>query len=108
MDKHNFLPGKIHKCQICSSKRLIKVMSLGDQPLANSLINNLDEDNKIKKYPINIIRCDDCTLLQIDCIVDQKEVYHLDYPYLPGITKTVDNEQKIINISISYKNRGTI
>ena len=94
MDKHNFLPGVIDKCQICSSKKLIKVMSLGEQPLANSLIKNLNEDNKIKKYPINIIRCDDCTLLQIDYIVDQKEVYHLDYPYLPGITKTVDNEQK--------------
>ena len=26
--------------------------------------------------------------------MDQKKVYHLDYPYLPGITKTVDNEQK--------------
>ena len=94
MDQHNFLPGKINKCQTCSSSNLIKVMSLGEQPLANSLIRNLDDEKKIKKYPINIVRCGDCTLLQIDYIVDQKEVYHLDYPYLPGITKTVDNEQK--------------
>ena len=94
MDQHNFLPGKIDKCQICSSTNLVKVMSLGDQPLANSLIKDLDEENKLKKYPINIVRCDDCTLLQIDYIVDQNKVYHLDYPYLPGITKTVDNEQK--------------
>ena len=94
MDQHNFLPGKINKCQICSSTNLVKVMSLGDQPLANSLIKDLDEENKLKKYPINIVRCDDCTLLQIDYIVDQNKVYHLDYPYLPGITKTVDNEQK--------------
>ena len=94
MDQHNFLPGKINKCQICSSTNLVKVMSLGDQPLANSLIKDLDEENKLNKYPINIVRCDDCTLLQIDYIVDQNKVYHLDYPYLPGITKTVDNEQK--------------
>ena len=94
MDQHNFLPGKIDKCQICSSTNLVKVMSLGDQPLANSLIKDLDEENKLKKYPINIVRCDDCTLLQIDYIVDQNKVYHLDYPYLPGITKTVDDEQK--------------
>ena len=40
MDKHNFVPGRIDKCQICSSKKLIKVMSLGEQPLANSLIKN--------------------------------------------------------------------
>ena len=94
MKKHNFLPGKINKCQICNSNKLINVMSLGNQPLANTLISNIQDENKIEKYPINIVRCEDCTLLQLDYIVDQNKVYHLDYPYLPGITKTVDNEQK--------------
>ena len=94
MEKHNFLPGKINKCQICNSNKLINVMSLGNQPLANTLISNIQNENKIEKYPINIVRCEDCTLLQLDYIVDQNKVYHLDYPYLPGITKTVDNEQK--------------
>ena len=47
-----------------------------------------------EKFPITVVICEDCTLLQIDYIVDQNKVYHLDYPYLPGITKTVDNEQK--------------
>lgn len=94
MDQHNFLPGKITKCQICSSSNLIEVMKLGDQPLANSLIKKLSDESKIQNYPVNIIRCGDCTLLQIDYIVDQNKVYHPDYPYLPGITPTVDKEQK--------------
>ena len=94
MDKHNFESGKINKCQICGSNNLVEVMKLGDQPLANSLIKNLSDENKIQKYPVNIIRCHDCTLLQIDHVVDQDKVYHLDYPYLPGITPTVDKEQK--------------
>ena len=90
--QHNFSPGKIGKCQICNSVDLIHVMSLGDQPLANSLRKKNIDDRIIKKYPINIVRCKECTLLQIDYIVDQNEVYHLDYPYLPGITPTVDKE----------------
>ena len=94
MNKHNFKPGKIDKCQICLSSKLIEVMEIGDQPLANSLIKDLSEEDKFNKYPINIVRCEECTLLQIDYIVDQTKVYHPDYPYLPGITKTVDNEQK--------------
>ena len=94
MDKHNFLPGKISKCQICASTNLIEVMKLGDQPLANSLVKKTSNSKQIQKYPINIIRCGDCTLLQIDYIVDQNKVYHPDYPYLPGITPTVDKEQK--------------
>ena len=94
MDKHNFEPGKIDKCQICNSINLIEVMKLGDQPLANSLIKDISDENLVQKYPVNIIRCKDCGLLQIDYIVDQKKVYHPDYPYLPGITPTVDKEQK--------------
>tara|TARA_B100000242_G_scaffold254144_1_gene196766 strand:- start:669 stop:1844 length:1176 start_codon:yes stop_codon:yes gene_type:complete len=69
-------------------------MKLGDQPLANSLIKKLSDENLVQKFPVNIIRCKDCGLLQIDYIVDQNKVYHPDYPYLPGITPTVDNEQK--------------
>jgi len=93
MDQHNFPPGRIKNCQICNSTNLIDVINLGDQPLANTLIKNAEDDNKVEKYPVNIVRCEECTLLQIDYIVDQTKVYHLDYPYLPGITKTVDNEQ---------------
>jgi len=94
MNKHNFKPGIIENCQICFSSKLTKVMEIGDQPLANSLIKDLSKEGKYEKFPINIIRCEECTLLQIDYIVDQTKVYHPEYPYLPGITKTVDNEQK--------------
>jgi uncharacterized protein YifE (UPF0438 family) len=94
MIQHNFLPVKISKCQICSSKNLIKIIDLGDQPLANSLQKKTKEKYNQEKFPITVVRCEDCTLLQIDYIVDQNKVYHLDYPYLPGITKTVDNEHK--------------
>jgi len=94
MKQHNFLPGKINNCQICGSTKLVDVMNIGDQPLANTLTTKIKLNHKIEKYPVNIIRCEDCTLLQLDYIVDQKKVYHPDYPYLPGITKTVDNEQK--------------
>ena len=94
MKIHNFEPGKINKCQICSSTNLVEVMNLGDQPLANSLIKNISDENLVQKFPVTIIRCKDCSLLQIDYIVDQNKVYHPDYPYLPGITPTVDKEQK--------------
>ncbi len=103
MDKHNFAPGKITKCQICGSKNLINIMTLGNQPLANSLVKNVNNENEIKKFPINIIRCEDCTLLQIDYVVNQNEVYHMDYPYLPGITLTVDKEQKQLSDDLYEK-----
>ena len=103
MQEHNFLPGKIHKCQICNSTKLIEVLNLGAQPLANSLVKDVSIASKAKKYPINIIRCEECTLLQIDHIVDQEKVYHPEYPYLPGITPTVNQEQKELSDYL-YKN----
>ena len=78
MQLHNFLPGKIKQCQICGSTNLIEVMNVGNQPLANTLIPSLEEETKVEKYPVNIIRCGDCTLLQLDFIVNQKKVYHPD------------------------------
>ena len=92
MVEHNFNEGKISKCQICNSKKLLKIIELGNQPLANSLLEK--NENVKNKFPICVVRCNECTLIQIDHIVNQSEVYHLDYPYLPGITKTVDDEQK--------------
>jgi len=65
MHKHNFEPGKINKCQICNSINLIEVMKLGDQPLANSLVKEIANENLVQKFPVNIIRCKDCGLLQI-------------------------------------------
>ena len=91
---HNFKNGKVNKCQICNSKNLTKIINLGNQPLANSLLNNKRQEKFVKKYPLNIIACKNCTLLQLDYIVDQNKVYHKKYPYLPGITKQVDIEQK--------------
>jgi len=91
---HNFQNGKIYICQICNSKNLTKIINLGNQPLANSLLDKKKQEKFIKKYPLNIIACKNCTLLQLDYIVDQNKVYHKGYPYLPGITKQVDIEQK--------------
>ena len=53
-------------------------LAVNNSAMVYMLINSVKELNhKIEKYPVNIIRCEDCTLLQLDYIVDQKKVYHL-------------------------------
>ena len=95
---HNFNPGKLFKCQICNSKKLVPIISLGNQPLANTLLNKKSEEKFVKKYPLNIIACKDCTLLQLDYIVDQNKVYHKKYPYLPTNIAKIANKNKIKTI----------
>ena len=50
MKQHNFLTGKIDKCQICGSNNLIQVIDLGHQPLANTLQKNTPKV-MIKQFP---------------------------------------------------------
>ena len=47
MQQHNFQPGRINKCQICGSKKLVDVINLGEQPLANTLLLNIKNKMRI-------------------------------------------------------------
>ena len=40
----------LNKCRVCKSKKLVKVVDLNKQPLANNLANN--KNQKLKLYPL--------------------------------------------------------
>ena len=80
-------PGKIKHCQICRSLKLVKVINLGLSGPCDSLLSIEDLNNYEKNYPLNLYRCENCQLLQLNYVVDNKELFHLDYPYKSGITK---------------------
>jgi 2-polyprenyl-3-methyl-5-hydroxy-6-metoxy-1,4-benzoquinol methylase len=94
--KHNFKPGLIDKCQICSSKKLIEVGNLGCQPLADDLQPFHSLERKYTHYPLILNLCEKCFLLQNKYIVGDKILYPKNYHYIPGISKdVVDNFKKL-------------
>ncbi|MBD1160886.1 methyltransferase domain-containing protein [Pelagibacterales bacterium SAG-MED15] len=82
-------PGIIQKCQICNSKNIYEILDLGHSGLCDSLLTKKDINSPEKSYPLKLLRCKKCHLLQLNFVVDNKEVFHLDYPYKSGITKTL-------------------
>lgn len=73
-------------CQICDSKKLISKMFLGYLPPVN-LMRDVDEHRHEEKYfPLEIIRCDNCGLVQLGHVVDQEVLFPETYPYLSGTT----------------------
>ena len=46
INHHNFEIGPIHKCQICNSSNIKKVMDFGYQPLADDLISFKEKSRK--------------------------------------------------------------
>lgn len=86
--KHHFVKtGHISNCQVCNSKKLHTILDLGHQPLCDSLLTEEMLDMPEKNYPLRMIWCENCTLVQIDYCVSGSEVYHPAYPYRSGITK---------------------
>jgi hypothetical protein len=42
-----------------------------------------------RTYPLNLVRCEDCGLVQIDYAVAAEELFFADYPYRSGITSAL-------------------
>jgi len=83
--------GQINICQICRSKKLQNIVNLGHSGLCDSLLSKKDLNKPEKSYPLNLFRCKDCQLIQINHAVNHKEIFHQNYPYKGGITKPLKN-----------------
>ena len=82
-------PGIIKTCQVCNSKNVYEVLDLGYSGLCDSLLNKNQLKQREKNYPLKLMRCKKCQLLQLNYVVDNQKVFHKQYPYKSGITKTL-------------------
>lgn len=97
---HFVKTGHISHCQVCNSKKLHLILDLGHQPLSDTLLVKETLNLPETIYPLRMMWCPKCTLVQLDYCIDGKTVYHPDYPYRPGITKELVDYQKNISISL--------
>lgn len=86
---HDLSHGPLDSCQICGSKRLEHVLSLGHQAPCDSLLTPQALRHAEATYPLDFVRCLDCGLAQIDYVVPPDILFHRDYPYRSGITRTL-------------------
>lgn len=77
--------GSIKSCRICKNKKLKLIFSLGRQPLANNLLTMQDE--KCETYPLELVQCKHCGLIQLNYIVDKNKLFD-NYFYIPSLAKT--------------------
>ena len=78
--------GPVTSCQICGAKGLDLVLSLGHQPIVQEYLTKRGLHEPEVTYPLNLVRCDACGLLQLDYIPDPKVVFPPHYPYRTGLT----------------------
>ena len=77
---------QVTKCRTCYSQKLLEVLDLGIQPLANSLKEHSDDANE-PKYPLRLVQCEDCSLIQIDINV-APDLMFSNYNWVTGTSKS--------------------
>ena len=72
-------------CRCCGSKKLKRALSLGYQPLANNLLENIDD--KTKEYPLELNVCEECFNCQLSVAINSDEMFS-NYLYQSSTTQS--------------------
>lgn len=84
--------GPVTRCQICQTTGLVLILPLGHQPPAHSHLTAVKLSEPEVAFPLNLVLCPACHLLQLDYVVDPRILFPPDYPYQTGLTRMlVDN-----------------
>ena len=86
---------KNNKCRICGSKNLKKIIDLKKQYIQGSFIKKNNPKPYLKKIPLSVMLCENCTLAQLSHTVN-KEILYKNYWYESGINLTMQNHLKEI------------
>lgn len=79
---------EITTCRGCLQLSLKTVAELGMMPLANGLLKDETQFATEKRYPLNLLFCENCTLVQIKETVPP-ELLFSNYPYFSSFSDTM-------------------
>jgi SAM-dependent methyltransferase len=94
-------------CRSCGGTELRPIVSLGHVPLANSLRRAEELENPEERFPLDLVFCPGCSLVQITETVPP-EVLFREYVYLSSFSDTVlDNAKALAKRIASERSLGT-
>lgn len=100
--KEILFTGPVTVCQICSSKNIVPILALGNQPIVQAYLTPAKLNAPEVTYPLNVVQCKSCGLLQLDYIVPPAIVFPRNYPYRTGLTNMlIRNFQSLAEKMIS-------
>lgn len=82
----------IKSCRSCCSENLIEILSLGNQYLSDFV----NAGEKVQKFPLVLVLCKKCNLLQLKHTTPQTSLYTERYGYKSGVNQTMKDELKKI------------
>ena len=82
----------IKKCRSCNSSEITPILSLGNLALSDFVT----DDTKAPSFPLTLVLCKNCFLLQLKHTTPSSLLYTEHYGYRSGINQTMRNELKEI------------
>ncbi|SFB62982.1 Methyltransferase domain-containing protein [Rhizobium sp. NFR07] len=73
--------GRITACRSCGCGELVSILDLGKQPLANALLEPDSLAVSEPLFPLEVVLCMECGLLQVSEDVAPEILFGQDYPY---------------------------
>jgi hypothetical protein len=92
----------IDHCQGCDSPELKSVLWLGYMQPACTM-QKIGDVSEAMHYPLELMQCQKCSLVQLSCIVDPEVLFHPDYPYSSGNTKALRENFARLTAEILYR-----
>jgi predicted TPR repeat methyltransferase len=94
-------------CRSCGSTSLTEVLSLGSQPLANALRGPDELGRPEPTYPLDLVLCGDCSLLQITGSIPPEELF-TDYPYFSSVIESlVEHARQLVERMVAATGLGS-
>lgn len=72
-------------CRVCDSKDMQEVLDFGLSPLANNLLNSLDDKEEL--FPLKLLKCEHCHNCQLSEIVKPEKMF-VNYLYVTSTAKS--------------------
>lgn len=79
----------ITACRSCGGTRLREILDLGNSPLADVLLDEADLAREELRYPLKLVFCPACALVQITENVPPEILYGGNYPYYTSVNQTM-------------------
>lgn len=76
------------RCRSCGCLDLLLILSLGEVPLANALRTKDEVSSPEAKYPLDLVFCRACSLVQITETVSPEQLFS-EYPYFSSFSDTM-------------------
>jgi SAM-dependent methyltransferase len=81
-------------CRACGHSNLELIMSFGRTPLADRLLTKEQLEQSELIFPLDIVFCPNCTLVQITETVSPEILFCGNYPYFSSVSKTLLEHSK--------------